>query len=118
MTRLSGFSEEKIKIVFTGLRPGEKLYEEVLADRKRTLPASHPKVRVAQSRAVAPGWLDKSDRRLSRESSLQDGGIKKALRQWVLEYATPAAPLSDGKPTHAPGRNGSARAAEITSVPG
>lgn len=48
MIRLSGHSEEDIKIVFTGLRPGEKLFEELLADTDQTLPSAHPRLRIAQ----------------------------------------------------------------------
>ena len=51
MIELSGFRvDEDIKIEFTGLRPGEKLYEEVLADNENTLPTSHDRIRIAQVR--------------------------------------------------------------------
>ena len=54
MIELSGFRVgEDIKIEFTGLRPGEKLYEEVLADNENTLPTSHDRIRVAQVREYA-----------------------------------------------------------------
>ena len=52
MIRLSGFAENDIRITFTGLRPGEKLYEEVLADGEQTRPTSHPKLRIAKARDV------------------------------------------------------------------
>ena len=48
MIRLSGFGDNEIAIEFTGLRPGEKLYEELLADDERTLPTGHPKLRAAR----------------------------------------------------------------------
>jgi FlaA1/EpsC-like NDP-sugar epimerase len=51
MIRLSGLSEHDIRIEYTGLRAGEKLYEEPLADAETSLPTPHPKLRVAQVRA-------------------------------------------------------------------
>lgn len=51
MIELSGLRVgEDIKIEFTGLRPGEKLYEEVLASAENTLPTSHERIKVAQVR--------------------------------------------------------------------
>ena len=59
LIRLSGFAEGDIGIDFIGLRPGEKLYEELLADGERALTTPHHKLRIANSRA-APGsrWMD------------------------------------------------------------
>jgi FlaA1/EpsC-like NDP-sugar epimerase len=49
MIRLSGKEPyTDIDIVYTGMRPGEKLYEEVLADSSKTLPTYHPKILIAQ----------------------------------------------------------------------
>ena len=48
MIRLSGAKDVEIK--FTGLRAGEKLYEEVLNDKEVTLPTFHPKIKVARVR--------------------------------------------------------------------
>ena len=45
MIELAGYEVDKdIKIVYSGLRPGEKLYEEVLADKENTTPTSHPRI--------------------------------------------------------------------------
>ena len=51
MIELAGLvPDEDIEIVYTGLRPGEKLYEEVLADTENTLPTSHERIRIAKVR--------------------------------------------------------------------
>lgn len=51
MIKLSGAKNVEIK--FTGLRDGEKLYEEVLNDEEKTLPTFHPKIKIAQVRLYA-----------------------------------------------------------------
>lgn len=52
MIELAGYQVDKdIKIEFSGLRLGEKLYEEVLSDEEQTLPTSHARIRIAQVRA-------------------------------------------------------------------
>lgn len=51
MIQLAGFEPDKdIQIEYTGLRPGEKLYEELLSDKENTLPTTHEKIRVAKVR--------------------------------------------------------------------
>lgn len=51
MIRLSGLKvNEDIKIKFTGLRPGEKLYEELLASKENTLPTHHKKIMIGKVR--------------------------------------------------------------------
>lgn len=55
MIKLSGLELGKdIEIVFTGLRPGEKLYEELLSDKESTLPTHHPKILIAKDRGLTP----------------------------------------------------------------
>jgi len=48
LIRLSGQDENEIAIVFSGLRPGEKLFEELLADADLTQPSAHPRLRIAK----------------------------------------------------------------------
>ncbi|MBQ9185368.1 MAG: polysaccharide biosynthesis protein [Bacteroidales bacterium] len=51
MITLAGFVPDKdIKIEYSGLRPGEKLYEEVLSDKENTLPTFHERIRIAKVR--------------------------------------------------------------------
>ena len=51
MIRLSGLTPDKdIKIVETGLRPGEKLFEELLNDKENTIATYHKKIMIAQVR--------------------------------------------------------------------
>jgi len=86
MIRLSGKSEDEIRIEYSGLRPGEKLYEELLADSESTLPTPHPKLRVARARdavaddvAVMLDWI-------ARSESVSDAEVRAKLREWVPEY--------------------------------
>ena len=53
MIRLSGFEPDiDIKIVYTGLRPGEKLYEELLSDGTKTLPTHHEKIMISKDETM------------------------------------------------------------------
>jgi len=86
MIRLSGANEDEIRIEFTGLRPGEKLYEELLADAEQSLPTHHEKLRIAQSRAAETAVVEEvlAWVRASRVPSPAE--IKRELRRWVPEY--------------------------------
>lgn len=89
MIRLAGKTEDEIRIEQVGLRPGEKLFEELLADSETTLPTPHPKLRVAQARGTEPdlvsailGWLD-------RPGCEDDERVRERLKRCVAEYRAP-----------------------------
>lgn len=88
LIRLSELNEQDIRIEFTGLRPGEKLFEELLANSETTLPTRHPKVRIAKPVAV-PGasWEVEVLRWLNRVEPLGEIETKAALARYVPSYA-------------------------------
>ena len=85
MIRLSGFTPNEVKIIFTGLRPGEKLFEEVLADDEHTLSTPHPKLRIARARSVEAAWINELLKWLG-QSPQNDRQVRADLQQWVPEY--------------------------------
>ena len=86
MIRLSGFDENDIKIVYTGLRPGEKLYEELLAADENSLPTPHPKLRIAKTRPAPPELLNELAAWLARSTQPDDAVVRTELARWVPEY--------------------------------
>jgi FlaA1/EpsC-like NDP-sugar epimerase len=87
MIRLSGFTEDEIAIEFTGLRAGEKLYEELLADNEKTLATPHAKLRVSRP-IEAPGtsWEVKVRSWLESVGPYRDDEVRRMLAEWVPEY--------------------------------
>jgi FlaA1/EpsC-like NDP-sugar epimerase len=87
MIRLSGLQVDDIKIEYVGLRPGEKLYEELLADDELTMPTPHEKLRIATARLVDNIWVSKLLSWIKSTQSANEAHIKDELKFWVEEYS-------------------------------
>ena len=88
MIRLAGFTPDKdIMVQYSGLRPGEKLYEEVLSDHENTLPTDHSRIRIAKVReyeyADAAQTMDELER-LSRNVEITE--MVKLMKATVPEF--------------------------------
>jgi FlaA1/EpsC-like NDP-sugar epimerase len=92
MIRLSELSENEIRIVYTGLRPGEKLFEELLADDEHTRPTPHPKLRIAKAREVDPGWLEGLLSWLNQDRIPTDSEVRRDLKRWMPEFQSQVRP--------------------------
>lgn len=87
MIRLSGLQLDDIKIEYVGLRPGEKLYEELLADDEHTLPTPHEKLRIALARSTDKIWVKKLLKWIDSTQGANEVLIKNELKFWVEEYS-------------------------------
>ena len=90
MIQLAGYTPDRdIKIEYSGLRPGEKLYEEVLSNSENTLPTDHTRIRIAKVReydyADALPAADELER-LSREVEITT--MVKLMKQIVPEFVS------------------------------
>ncbi|MBQ0063472.1 MAG: polysaccharide biosynthesis protein [Prevotella sp.] len=76
-----------VKIVYTGLRDGEKLYEEILNDNEQTIPTEHPKIMIAKVREYAYEDALKNEKELYELSfGYDDMAIVKKMKEIVPEY--------------------------------
>ncbi|MGN6580916.1 MAG: polysaccharide biosynthesis protein [Bordetella sp.] len=87
MIRLSGYTDGEIRIEVTGLRPGEKLYEELLADSEQTLATPHPKLRIAKpDQALGEAWLQEIEAWLAMPFH-EEMQTKQRLKHYVPGYS-------------------------------
>ena len=87
LIRLSGFSDQDIRIEFTGLRAGEKLYEELLADSEQTMATPHPKLRIAKTNAYPDAvWRNNLALWLWQPAQQSDIEVRAKLKALLPEY--------------------------------
>lgn len=88
MIELAGYKpNEDIEIQFTGLRPGEKLYEEVLSDEENTIPTHHKKIKIAKVRRYEYGNIVETYDEFERLSrSVQIWNTVKLMKWIVPEF--------------------------------
>ena len=85
MIKLSG--AQNIEIKFSGLREGEKLYEEVLSDKEQTKPTRNPKIMIAKVREYDYELAVKNEDRLREASyTFDDMAIVRIMKEIVPEY--------------------------------
>lgn len=87
MIRLSGLQPDEIKIEYVGLRPGEKLYEELLADDELTMPTPHEKLRIARARNSDAAWVKRLLKWIDGATNTDESLLKTELAVWVEEYS-------------------------------
>ncbi|MBK7742863.1 MAG: polysaccharide biosynthesis protein [Betaproteobacteria bacterium] len=102
LIRLSGADPDRIAVVFTGLRPGEKLFEELLATEEATLPTTHPKLRIAQARAANRDAVGQMIAWCERDRVADDAEVRARLKSWIPEYMPPAGAPVKPLPTESP----------------
>jgi len=88
MIKLAGLQPDKdIKIVYTGLRPGEKLYEELLNVGEHTMPTHHPKIKIAQVISYPYKAVNASiDELLTLNKEQDDMALVNKMKEIVPEF--------------------------------
>ena len=88
MITLSGLRVDKdIEIRYTGLRPGEKLYEELLNNDENTLPTHHPKILIAEVNTPSYAYMEVATNDLNHLlSSGTNNSIVAKIKEIIPEY--------------------------------
>ncbi len=89
MIKLSGLEPgTDIEILYTGLRPGEKLYEELLNDKENTLPTTHRKIMVAKVRTYDESVFQQIDELISLTSVHDNYKLVSMMKKIVPEFSS------------------------------
>jgi len=75
-----------IEIKTTGLRPGEKLYEELLANKENTIKTYHPKIMIAKNRGTTKEQIDKIENLITLIKHQENQEIVIKMKDIVEEY--------------------------------
>lgn len=88
MIKLSGFEPNvDIEIVFTGLRPGEKLYEELLSDGTKNLPTHHEKIMISKDPTMDFGEINALSEKIAEAAKMKDKvQVVRILKEIVKEF--------------------------------
>lgn len=85
LIRLASHADNEIPIVFTGLRPGEKMFEEIRLDMESSRPTSHPRIIVTETPQPDQEWIEHWLAAVTR--SLDSDQAVQLLRRLLPEYA-------------------------------
>ncbi|MFG0262607.1 MAG: polysaccharide biosynthesis protein [Novipirellula sp. JB048] len=97
LIRLSGLTEEDVKIEYIGMRPGEKLYEELYMQHEEMMPTRHPKVMTAYHQSFSPEEIDDLRERLQSLVDQDDAVIRSTMCDMAIafQYPDPPGPPQD-----------------------
>jgi FlaA1/EpsC-like NDP-sugar epimerase len=87
MISLNGLElDQDIEIKVTGLRPGEKLYEELLANEENTLPTHHSKILIAKTRDCDEKQVELLEELIALVPLQNNDSLVRKMKQLLVEY--------------------------------
>ena len=104
LIRLSNQTEQEIPITYIGLRPGEKLFEEIRLEGESIRPTDHPQIVVTEAPQPEPAVVGEWLARVRRERKSSTAAVIEALRELVPEYVPSEERPDAAPPTPSPAR--------------
>jgi FlaA1/EpsC-like NDP-sugar epimerase len=104
MIKLAGFTPDKdIEVKITGLRPGERLYEDLFDDAEELLPTSHPAMMAARPRVADRAFVERGiDAMLTAAADGDDGAVREHMRRLIPDFRSAETPASSEQPASSP----------------